>query len=98
MTIEPSSPALSASCRTGSSSARTTIFAPVASSPSNLSTWIASTAFRSATPPPGPPPLLDRGASGLERVLDAALLLLHLGPGRSADLDDCDAAGELRQP
>src|SRR5204863_4081011 len=32
--------------------------------------------------------LLERGASRLERVLDAVLLLLHLRLGRSADLDD----------
>ena len=42
--------------------------------------------------------LLERRAGGLERVLDAVLLLLHLGLGRSADLDDRDAAGQLRQP
>src|SRR6266576_398053 len=42
--------------------------------------------------------LLERGASRLERVLDAVLLLLHLGLGRSADLDHRDAAGQLREP
>jgi hypothetical protein len=31
----------------------------------------------------------------VEGVLDAGLLLLHLGLGRSADLDDRDAADEL---
>jgi hypothetical protein len=31
-------------------------------------------------------------------VLDAGLLLLHLGLGGRADLDRRDAAGELRQP
>ena len=36
---------------------------------------------------------LGRGQS----VLDAQLLLLHLDLGRSADLDDGDAAGQLRQ-
>ena len=40
---------------------------------------------------------LDRGAGGVERVLDAGLLLLHLGLGRGADVDDGDAAGELGQ-
>src|SRR5581483_9853509 len=34
--------------------------------------------------------LLERRAGGLERVLDAVLLLLHLGLGRRADLDDGD--------
>src|SRR5207245_6340493 len=42
--------------------------------------------------------LLEGGPGGLQRVLDAVLLLLHLGLGRGADLDDRDAAGELRQP
>src|SRR5213592_4831868 len=32
--------------------------------------------------------LLERGPSCLQRVLDTVLLLLHLGLGRSADLDD----------
>ena len=34
----------------------------------------------------------------MHRVLDARLLLLHLGFGRRADLDDRDAADELREP
>src|SRR4029079_13538308 len=34
-------------------------------------------------------------AGGLQRVLDAVLLLLHLRLGRRADLHDGDAAGEL---
>ena len=42
--------------------------------------------------------LLEGRAGGLQRVLDAVLLLLHLGLGGSADLDHRDAAGELRQP
>src|SRR6266511_2387021 len=42
--------------------------------------------------------LLERGASRLERVLDAVLLLLHLRLGRGTDLDHRDTAGELRQP
>ena len=42
--------------------------------------------------------LLERRASRLQGVLDAVLLLLHLGLGGSADLDHRDAAGELRQP
>src|SRR5205814_1568408 len=45
----------------------------------------------------GDDPLLERGASRLERVLDAVLLLLDLGLGRSADLDDGDTAGQLRE-
>ena len=39
--------------------------------------------------------LFDRRAGRVERVLDAGLLLLHLGLGGRADLDDRDAADEL---
>src|SRR4029453_9289226 len=42
--------------------------------------------------------LLEGGAGGLQRVLDAVLLLLHLRLGGRADLDDGDAAGQLREP
>src|SRR4051794_35245039 len=42
--------------------------------------------------------LLEGRAGGLQRVLDAVLLLLHLGLGGRADLDHGDAAGELGQP
>ena len=40
---------------------------------------------------------LHRGAGGVEGVLDAILLLLHLDLGRAADANDRDAAGELGQ-
>jgi hypothetical protein len=39
--------------------------------------------------------LFDGGAGGVQRVLDAGLLLLHLDLGRGADVDLGDAAGEL---
>ena len=39
--------------------------------------------------------LLERRASCLKGVLNAVLLLLHLGLGGGADLDDRDTAGEL---
>src|SRR6266508_3661483 len=42
--------------------------------------------------------LLECRACGLKSILDAVLLLLHLGLGGSADLDHCNAAGQLRQP
>ena len=42
--------------------------------------------------------LLDRRAGGVERVVDAILLLLDLDLGRAADADHRDAAGELGQP
>src|SRR6185437_8967688 len=41
--------------------------------------------------------LFEGRAGSLQRVLDAVLLLLHLGLGRSADLDHRDAAGQLRE-
>src|SRR5205814_1638559 len=40
---------------------------------------------------------LDRRTSGVQRVFDPSFLLFHLGLGRSADVDDCNAAGEFRQ-
>src|SRR5436189_18743 len=39
--------------------------------------------------------LLEGGPGGLQRVLDAVLLLLHLGLGGCADLDDRDTARQL---
>ena len=41
--------------------------------------------------------LLDGRAGRVQRVLDARLLLLHLDLGRRADVDDGDAADELRE-
>jgi hypothetical protein len=41
--------------------------------------------------------LLDGRAGGVQRILDARLLLLHLGLGRGADVDHGHATGELRQ-
>src|SRR5207237_4466769 len=41
--------------------------------------------------------LFDGRTRRVQRVFDASLLLLHLGLGRSADLDDRDAADELRE-
>src|SRR5215468_11196734 len=43
-------------------------------------------------------PFLDRGAGGVERVLDPVLLLLHLDLGGAADADHRHAARELGQP
>src|SRR5207249_2451439 len=42
--------------------------------------------------------LLEGRPRRLERVLDAVFLLLHLRLCCGADLDDRDAAGELREP
>ena len=33
----------------------------------------------------------------MQRVFDASFFLFHFGLGRSADVDDCNAAGEFRQ-
>ena len=41
---------------------------------------------------------LDRGAGGIERVIDAVLALLDLDFGGAADLDDGNTAGELGKP
>ena len=41
--------------------------------------------------------LFDGCAGRVERVLDAQLLFLHFGLGRSADLDDRNTAGQLGQ-
>ena len=48
-------------------------------------------------PAAGDDALLERGSGSLEGVLDAVLLLLHLGLGRSADLDHRDATRQLRE-
>ena len=42
--------------------------------------------------------LFDRRLGRVHRVLDARLLFLHLGLGGRTDLDDGDAADQLRQP
>src|SRR5690349_12573612 len=41
--------------------------------------------------------LFESGPGGLQRVLDAVLLLLHLGLGGSADLHDRHTTGQLRE-
>src|SRR5262249_24774678 len=41
--------------------------------------------------------LLDRRAGRVEGILDASLLLLHLGLGRGADVDHSNAAHQLGQ-
>src|SRR5437667_56283 len=42
--------------------------------------------------------LLHGRTRRVQRVLDASLLLLHLGLGGRADVDDRDAAGQLGEP
>ncbi len=62
-----------------------------------LSTLTAATALTSTTPPPGTMPSSRAARVAFEGVFDSVLLLLHLDLGRRADLDDGDAAGQLRQ-
>ena len=72
------------------------ICAPVRSSRSSIaSTLIASWSLEQRDAAAGDDALFERGAGGLQRVLDAVLLLLHLGLGGGADLDDGDTAGQL---
>jgi hypothetical protein len=52
-------------------------------------------ARRTADAAAGEDALFDGGAGGVQRVLDAGLLLLHLDLGGGADVDLGDAAGEL---
>ena len=58
---------------------------------------IAATAFSERDAAARNDALLEGRPGGLQRVLDAVLLLLHLRLGGGADLDDGDAARELRQ-
>ena len=74
------------------------IDAPVRSSPSSVSSLIGLAGVEQRDAAARDDALLEGGPGGLQRVLDAVLLLLHLGLGRRADLDDGDAAGELGQP
>ena len=97
-TIEPSAPAFWAIIRIGSSSARRTISTPIFSSSVPLILSSADCARRKRDAAAGHDALLDRRAGGVERVLDPSLLLLHLGLGGRADVDDRHAAGELGQP
>ncbi len=70
---------------------------PVAASPSSLSLSSASTAFSSATPPPGTIAFFDGCAGRREGVFHAGLAELQLNLGARANLDQAHATGELRQ-
>src|SRR5262249_48825976 len=103
-TIEPSTPEFSAICRTGDSSALSTMLMPAWTS--ELSLVILPTAFlarSSATPPPGTMPSstvapFPGRAGGVERVLGPILLLLPLDLGGAADADHRNAAREFGEP
>src|SRR5207253_8023158 len=77
-------------------SARRRMFTPVFSSPSAFTLSSALIALMRVISPPGTMPS-DARAGGRECVLDAVLLLFQLHLGGCADLDDGDAAGELRE-
>ena len=98
-TTPPSRPALTAICLSGSSTARATMRAPVASSPSSFSaaSRIAGLRTEQGHATAGDDALFDRGLGRRDGVLDAVLLLLELDLGGRADLDDGDAAGQLGQ-
>ena len=96
-TTDGSSPALATICRSGSSSARSTILMPavlVGVGAVQLAERGARAQQRHAAA--GQHAFLDRRARRVQRVLDARLALLHLGLGRGADLHDRHAARELR--
>src|SRR3546814_2572642 len=42
--------------------------------------------------------LFDRGAGGMQRIVDPVFLLLDLDFGRTADADHRDTAGKLGEP
>ena len=96
---EPSTPAFSAICLMGASTARRTISTPTF--------WSSSAAFlRSAVEDlgrgaddrdaaAGKNAFFNRGAAGVQGVFDAGLLFLHRDFGRGPDVDLGDAAGEL---
>ena len=96
-TIEPSTPAFSAIWRIGACSARLTMLMPA--SWSSLSPFsrdrVGCLQQRDAAADHDA--FLDRGARGIERVIDAVLALLHLDLGGAADLDHRNTAGQLGQ-
>src|SRR5207248_2486574 len=93
----PSWPALSASCRVGSSIARRTICTPTFSSPSRpLMLSSAFCARMNATPPPDNA-FLNRRARSMQGVFHASFLLFHLCLSGSADVDNGHTAREFRQ-
>src|SRR5262249_55295829 len=107
-TIEPSTPEFSAICRSGVSSALSTMLMPACTS--GLLSVILPTAFlarSSATPPPGagaphrrprPLPLSAGGAAGSGPSGAVGLSPLPAVPGGAADADPRHAAGKLGQP
>ena len=83
--------------RSGSSMARRMIVAPIFSSPSSvlMSFVDCRSAANQRDAAAGDDALFDSRAGCVHRVLDAGLLLLHLGFGSCTDLDDGNAADQL---
>ena len=77
--------------------ARRTICAPIFSSPLRVFDELVDILCRAdeSNAAAGDDAFLDRRAGGVHGVLNASLLLLHLGLGCGADLDDGDAADQL---
>ena len=71
---------------------------PICSSPSSPSVLSARRGAQQRHAAAGHDAFFDRRLGRVHRVLDAGLLLLHLGLGGGADLDDRDAADQLGQP
>ncbi len=100
-TTEPSTPAFSAICLMGASTARRTISMPtrlvvvggfLANAVEDLGRG-ADDGDAAA----GEDAFFNRGAAGVQGVFDAGLLFLHGDFGGGADVDLGDAAGELGQ-
>ena len=99
-TIEPSMPAFSAIKRSGSSMARRTMLTPAfwsSSVEARPRGRRAPSGAQQRDAAAGHDALFDGRARRVQRILDARLLLLHLGLGGRADLDDGDAADQLRE-
>jgi hypothetical protein len=79
----------------GASRARRMMSTPTFSSPRRLDVVEGLLAAEQRHAATGHDAFLDGRAGGVQRVLDAGLLLLHLGLGRGADVDDGHAAGQL---
>ena len=59
---------------------------------------MASDAAQQGHTASGDDAFFHRSAGGVHRIFDAGLLLLHFGFGGGTDLDDGNAANQLRQP
>ena len=93
----PSWPALSASVRSGASIARRTIATPICFVAFELEVVERLLRADESDAAARDDAFFDRRAGRVQGVFDAGFLLLHLGFGRGADVDDGHATGELRE-